>query len=280
MKCPNCGKDGFNNKYCIECGTKLDNEPVINKDAFKYRPYKKNNTGLYVTIIVISVIIILGITLSIILLVNGNKNKSRSEIINYNIEDIEIDDDNNKYNENIKYQEYFLEKGSMLLFVENNNKEEVTVNATVEYYDKNNKIVDSKQNVIFVLAPLEKNVMELYEPYEKYDNYRITIDSYKNDSYNSYKQDIKINHKKDDENGVIVVDYINNSNVNLNMLVIGVVYYNNGKIVAFNYDSALYVKSKEKNNMKIFYPYDNNTYEDIEFDDYEIYIIDAYKSNY
>ena len=279
MRCPYCGREvKEGNLFCEGCGAKLENKPVIDPNAFSYQPQYKKNTGLIVTIVILSVLLVAGIIIGVILLTGKSKNSTNNnsnEPYNYIIDDnTEIDEDDIQYIKNIDYKDYVLEDGSILLLLKNNNVEEVTINVDIYYYDENNNFISSDDNALYALRNDEEGALLLYEPDTPYKSYKIKIDAYKNLSYNSYRKDITFKTEDNKTYGELNVHYTNNSNDKLDMIIIGAVFYKDGKMIGFDYDSEYEIEKGQSSTIDILYPYDTN-YEDLDFDSYKVYVIDA-----
>lgn len=290
MKCPNCGKDVVEgSKFCDGCGASLNvqspvvEQNVVNNDVVYYQPPKKSKTGLIVTIVVISVLLITGIVIGIILLTGGSKDSENNEN-NSNNEYNTINNNSEKepvkgsLEKNIKYKEIELED-EIILILENNNKEDIYLDAKIEYYDENNTVVDYEDDMIFAFPAGEKTVAVFYKTDRTYKNYEITLEAEKGRYYIAHQKDLKISSRDDKENEEITVTVTNNANVELDTLRVAVLFYKDGKVVGYDYDSQYKVAAGKSFALYLRYPYVGYD-KTFEFDNYEIYVEDAFSLNY
>ena len=285
MKCPYCGKEvEEGSKFCDGCGAKLDETKNDEKKYdYVYDSQKKSKAGLVVAIIIISILLITGIILGIVLLTNnGDKSSSnRKEVIKTDDNNSKTEKDTNDskdYSKNIKYSEYKLEDGKIVVILKNNNSTEVSIDATVEYYNKENVMVDHDSESLLTVAPGQETAIRIYGTDREYDNYKLKIEASKDkymSYYKSYYKEVKISSKNNAIDEEIEVTFSNNSDKKIETAKVAAVFYKNGKVVGYSYDGEYDIEAGKSVAMYIDYPYDSK-FDDIEFDDYKVYLVEAY----
>lgn len=114
----------------------------------------------------------------------------------------------------------------------------------------------------------------MYSTPEEFDSYKVYIDE-KESYYVSAYKDLTITSNDNKKTNEIVIQVKNNSSKTISSVEVGVVFYKNNKVVGFDYDFDTKVNTGRSANLSVYYPYDNN-YKDIDFDDFEVYINEAY----
>ena len=290
MKCPYCGKEvNEGNKFCIGCGAKLENQPAANDNAFNYQPESNNynynynnnkkNTGLIVTIIIVSILLIVGIIVGVILLSGGKKDGNKENNTNNIIEDDDDDDDDgissSELSKNVKTNGYILEDGSFLVELENKNKVEVSLDVYVDLYDGNNNKVKEDNDSFYVLDPGEKGYLVFYSHKEEFKDYKIKVVAQTNRYYISHKKDIKLASNIEQDDFGYSLDYTNKSDITIDDVEVVLIYYRDGKPVAYDDSFDIDIEPGETRTAGFFYPHDDD-YEDIEYDDMKTYVNIAY----
>lgn len=290
MKCPYCGKEvPAGSKFCDGCGAKLEAvsqpETTVSPDAFNYQggyqPAPKKKTGLIVTIIIVSVLLIAGIIVGIILLTGGKKDDNNSE---GNKENIDINENNENVVEpssdlKVKYTEYTTDRNRVVLVVKNTNSKTIDVDFEISYYDDKDVIVGRDTEYITAFPANAESAIEFHEPEKEYDHYKITYKTEKTEYSTSHFDDVEVEAKdnKEDEEFELVVK--NSSKETIGDLTVAIVFYRNGKVVGYSYDFDYDVPAGESILMTIDYPFDSD-YHTIDFDDYKVYVVEAYSSKY
>ena len=118
--------------------------------------------------------------------------------------------------------------------------------------------------------------VELYETPVNFASYKIYIDAEESTAIN-YFDKIEITHNNNGEN--ILVQLENKSKETIEVLSVSVVYYNNGKTVGIKEGFEVDVKPGRKGNFTLDFPQDLE-YEDVEFDDYKVYVKEVYSYNF
>lgn len=181
---------------------------------------------------------------------------------------------------NIKCTTYETES-DLIAILKNNNKSVLGyVGVTVTYYDKSNKMLSTdnttvphfgvgKEVAISFDYPVDKN----YDPVE-YDSFTIDLKISDFSVGTSIIDDIVIQSSKG-ANDDVVIKATNNSNYKANGIDMAVVFTQGGKVVGISRESLYSLGSGDSDTGTAYAPYGRD-YETIEYDDYKVYINDAY----
>ena len=146
----------------------------------------------------------------------------------------------------------------------------------VEFYDENKAFLGSSTKFITAVTAGNEIAVELYETPVNFASYKIYIDAEESTAIN-YFDKIEITHNNNGEN--ILVQLENKSKETIEVLSVSVVYYNNGKTVGIKEGFEVDVKPGRKGNFTLDFPQDLE-YEDVEFDDYKVYVKEVYSYNF
>lgn len=175
--------------------------------------------------------------------------------------------------ENVKVSGEVGKDGRLVVIAKNNNKVAVEMEIEVEFYDANGKIVGSDTEYYFAVDPNREVAGQMYDTPEKFDNYKIYVDAKKTYNITTYFDKVEVDHNNNGEE--IIVQVKNNSKDVIEGIMVSVVYYQGDKIVGYEYDMDMDVKSGRSANLKVPYPYDKD-YNDIQFDNYKVFVVDAH----
>lgn len=282
MKCPYCGKEvEEGSKFCDGCGAKLDEARKVESNyEYVYEQPKKSKAGLITAIVIISVLVITGIIVGIILLTSGGKkdkesNESKKKESNPK-EEVKT---NKATTDKVKYTDYVLENGDIILILENKNSSDISFDVDIEFYDEDKVKVDDDSDSIIGLPAGEKTVLKFYKPDRSYKNYEIKMEATNRAYYKGHYKDLKLTSKNEKEEKEIVVTITNNSTNDVETVKVAALFYKDGKLVGYSYDLDYNITANKAVAMYIYYPHDIN-YKEIEFDKYEVYLVDAYSFTY
>lgn len=293
MKCSYCGKEVIEgSKFCDGCGAKLEGGTSKQEEIVYYQP-KKSKTGLIVAFIIIGILLIAGIIVTIILLNSGGKNNNSNNSNNGNSNNNNNNSgwkEENKKEEskttdekdlisNVKYTDEVLDNGDIIVFIENKNTTEVSFTLDIEYYDEEGTKVDSNYDAVIGLPSKEKTVLRFYRTEREYKNYELHAKNMNGTFFSSQYKDVSITSKDDKEKEEIVVTLKNNSSKKIESAKVAVVFYKNNKIVGYSYDSEYEIEGNKAVALYINYPYDIK-YDEVEFDSFEAYLVEAYSSKF
>lgn len=175
---------------------------------------------------------------------------------------------------NIDYKTYFTDNGEMIIIATNNNSKNVDIDVEVEFYDKNKKLVGVESDSITASTNGSKFSLDFKDVPKSYDSYKIYIDV-EETSATSFTKDLKAESEKSDEK--VVVQIKNTTEKEIEYIKASIIFYKDVKIVGYDYSLDDGIKPSRSANFEFEYPFDENL-ENIEFDNYEIYINEAYIS--
>jgi len=283
MKCPYCGKEvEEGSKFCDGCGAKLTETASKSDEAVYYQPPKNSKAGVIAAIIIISILLITGIIIGIILLTNGkDKNSKKENEKEYTEKDKKEDKKTKASIEKIKYTKTVLDSGDIVIVVKNNNNVEASVDFTVVFSDENGTIVERKNGTVHGVPADSETVLKIYRSSRDYTEFEVEAEVVEDSYYVSNIKDVKITSVDNKEDREISVTFNNNSKNKLDYATVAAVFYKDGKIIGFNYDSEYDIDVNQSIAMYISYPYDKS-YNTLEFDDYKVYVTEAssYSFNY
>ena len=177
---------------------------------------------------------------------------------------------------NIKSEGAITQQGKLVVIAKNNNKEVVTLKIEVEFYDSSNTLVKSGEEYLSAVAPGSEVAVEIYDTPENFDNYKIYTDAEKSTYVKTYLDKIEIPHNKTEE---VVAQVKNNSDETIETMEAAIVYYQGDKIVGYDYDMTSDIKPGRAGNFNFSNPYNKN-YDDVSYDNYKIFVNEAYSYAY
>lgn len=215
-----------------------------------------------------SIILLAGCSIKIPLIPNSNNNTKVNEVP----ESKTITKKTNP-SDNIETDASTSANGKLIVFITNKNSEAVSLEIEVEFYDENNQLVKSGKDSLNGVRPNSEAALEIYETPENYSTYKIYADAEIDDFYITYDKELEVSDNNTGEE--IAVQVKNNSENKIDWLSISVVFYKEGKTVGISEGLESDIKAGRSANFNISYAYDKN-YDDVEFDDYKVFINEAY----
>lgn len=176
---------------------------------------------------------------------------------------------------NISTKAELAENENLIVFATNNNATPVDMEIEVEFYDDEGKFLGSSSDDLVAVGGKKEVVMEMLNTPENFSTYKIYVNAEKSEEV-EYFDEIEMTHN--DNGRKIAVQVKNKSEDTIEFMTVSVVYYNHGKIVGIMDESATNVKSGRSGNFNIDYPYASE-YESAKFDDYKVFITEAYSNN-
>lgn len=187
---------------------------------------------------------------------SGNSNKSVTE----NLE------------KNITSSAALTERGRLVVFAKNSNKVNIDLTIEVEFYDENGTVVGSDKETLTSVGAGAEVAVEMYETPSSFAKYDIYTDA-KAESYTkSYVNEVEITHNKTEN---VVAQVKNNSSDVISSMEVAVVYYQGDTVVGYDYSYQSDIKPGRSGNFNFSNPYDND-YEDVAYDNYKIFVNQAY----
>ena len=166
--------------------------------------------------------------------------------------------------------------GTFIVFATNKNNVAVDMEIEVEYYDEEGKILGSSSDDLMAVGAGQEIAIEMWEAPKNFATYKLYIDAEKTEE-TEYFDHIEVTHNNNGEN--VVVQVKNNSKETIEFMTVSVVYYKQGNVVGIADGIASDIKSGRAGNFNIYYPFDSE-YEDIEFDNYKVFVTEAYSYNW
>lgn len=190
-----------------------------------------------------------------------------------------------KSDKGIEYVAYETEQGLVVL-LENQNDDEIgQVRITIAYYGESGEMLSTDYTFLSEMEPGRKTAIEFDYPvdeeYEPVEFERFEL-SFRLDSGFSFRKSIA------DQIGItsnagsdadVVMKVSNNSEYNASRIEVAVVFVKDGKVVGFDYDYVYSLEPGESEYLTAYAPYDRN-WDDIQYDSYEVFINEAYTSDY
>lgn len=207
------------------------------------------------------------ITIIAVLLTTGCKKNNETKLENIKT--------NDKYSENIKVQVAKL-NDTLLFTLKNNNKITIDTDIKINYYNKDNKLIDSDEDTYSAITP-EKEVTVLFNVYKNYSYYEIELVSDKT-NYSNYENDIKITEKNNADEKSITCNIKNTSKNTIEYIEVSILFYKNNKLISYDSEYIFKLPTNKETKIDFLYPYDDK-FKLLSFDKYEIKINEACSYN-
>lgn len=174
------------------------------------------------------------------------------------------------------------EGGDYVIKLKNpNNKQVYIENITVNFFDENDifqkkEYTDDSYFCIPANSELITYIWGYGETFEEYAKSEINI-SKGDPFYTYYTENLEV--KANDSGDQIAVEIVNNNNSDLDCIEVNVAFFRDGKIVGIESGLSYYEGIGAKGGkayINVDYPYDSN-YDDVVFDEFQVYIVSAYK---
>ena len=181
---------------------------------------------------------------------------------------------------NIKYELQDTGDG-VVAILKNNNKEAVSINATLVYYNASGKMLKASNDFNYCLEPNQTATLYFIAPYDSdyntvaYDSYKLSfnVDKSYYTTYAASKIDVVSNMGADN----VTAEVINNSNSTLEFINLRIVYYNaSGQAIGTEERYAECERPGSSDYISFSLPY-NEDYNTIQPASYKIFVNHAYK---
>ena len=209
--------------------------------------------------------------LVLLLTVTGCKQNGAPDITGSNNPNTTVD-----LGDNVTSSSEVSEQGKLIVLAKNNNKVPVDVEFEVEFYDAEGTIVGSDSNELVAVGSGAEVAVEMWSTPENFDNYKVYVDA---EETNEIAYFDKVTLTQNNNGEEIVAQVTNNSEDAIEYITVSVVYYREGKVVGIDDGIESDIKAGRSANFNLIYPYDKN-YEDISFDDYKVFVTEAYSYNW
>lgn len=263
----------------VKSETKKDNKKSIEaKNPFENIVSKLKGVNKFVYISILLVIVIIAL-LCVLLPNNSSNNNNNSSLIENNDTDEKDDIENENLNveeddSNVKYNTYITNDGEMIIIATNNNKNVVDIEFEIEYYDKSNKLVGSGYADISAVSKNSQFALDVYDAPKSYDSYKVYVDVEETDNI-SYLGKLTATHNNNKDEEEVIVQVKNTTDKEIEYIGVSIVFYKDNKIVGYDDSLDGEIKSGRSANFTFSYPYDES-YDTIYFDDYQVFINEAY----
>lgn len=177
---------------------------------------------------------------------------------------------------NIKSSGAVTDLGKLVVFVTNGNDVAVDMEIEVEFYDANGTIIGSDSEDLQAVGAKADIAIDMWSTPKSFDNYKIYVDVKHTTNY-SYFDKLKLTHNNNGKE--IAVQVKNNSNDTIEYITVSVVYYQGDKVVGYDDGAQLDIKAGRSGNFTLDFPY-NKRYKDVYFDNYKVFITEAYSYNW
>ena len=185
------------------------------------------------------------------------------------------DEENKNLSKGISYTDLRLKNDDILLTLKNSNSKQVNLSIEVEFYDEDNTLIDTQKEYINGFDSNTEVMSLIYMGYsiDEYDHYKIYVDAVASED-KSYRKDVEIT--SNDNGSQIVTQVMNNSEEEISNISVVVLFYKDGEIIFAREDSEYDIKPGRSANLKTGYPYDKNSYKNVEFDEFKVVLKEAY----
>lgn len=153
------------------------------------------------------------------------------------------------------------------------NHYDYTVDLTVEFvYYLNGSMIGTSKGYNYAFAPHSKCALQGWNHDKTWDSFKINLKIEKASNTITNNSGIRYSSNFGDNNVMVEVKNVGRKNYSTQ---IGVVFYQNGRIVGYNYNYAHVENPGSTAYLQFNFPYDRN-YEDIIPDRYEVYVNNSY----
>mgnify|MGYP003510302629 CR=1 FL=1 len=171
--------------------------------------------------------------------------------------------------------------GYLYVFSESDYKVPTDIDAKCTFYSSNGKVVDYSNDSISYLEKGHTGILKFRLPSVEYEHYDIEYEYDEGMKYYYHRSiidflSLSTNYVEDEYTPYLIATVENSANYECYYADIAVVFYDSyGNIIDVNTESTE-VKANSSNSVKVYLPYDSETYEDIPYDHYDAFITYAY----
>lgn len=152
-----------------------------------------------------------------------------------------------------------------------------TVDLTVEFvYYLNGSMIGTSKGYNYAFAPHSKCALQGWNADKTWDSFKVNLKIEKTSSIITNNSGIRYSSNFGDNNVMVEVKNVGRKNYSTQ---IGVVFYQNGRIVGYNYNYAHVENPGSTAYLQFNFPYDRD-YNDIIPDRYEVYVNNSYTYNW
>ena len=207
----------------------------------------------------------------VLLLVTGCSPKQNSSV------DSNITREIKDYSEQIvETQDGFTVNNNLVVIARNNATEIVDLTIIVDFYDVSNTLINSEKSYYNGVGPGVEVATQIIGTPANYYRHEISFEAKSSIYTKTFVNDIKLTHKKD---LTVFAKIKNNTKEVINYISASVVYYQGNIIVGYDTKSVFDVKSGQGTDINFYQPNDSS-YNEVPYDNYRIFINEAYSYNY
>ena len=173
--------------------------------------------------------------------------------------------------QHVTYESVDTAQGLVAIF-NNENKENITLNATVTYYDANEDVLSKDEKRILVFESGRKSVLTFSYP-DSYDTYTISFTVDLSIDFNFPSQIRNIIWAVNKSENVITANLTNNTDYTY-CISMTILFYKNGIMVGYDDKEDLLIYAREKCSIEFLNPHDNAS--EISYDSFKVILNQAY----
>lgn len=222
-----------------------------------------------------TILVILILLFAIIILTGcSNKKGTSTSADNGKVQNEYKSKNENEILQNIEIRDFILEDETLLAILKNNNNFDVkALWIEVVFYDEDNKVVGTSKTGFKVLKSNIEAAINDFDMPSRFSTYKITLSLGEENKYESCTDKIKINSNNTGEKIVVITE--NESNKELDLLNVSVVYFKNGLPVGYSWQEEYDIEKGKTTYFNIQYSY-NKHFDKVEFDEYKVFVNSAY----
>lgn len=189
------------------------------------------------------------------------------------------------YVKKITYETYDTSTSKLIGIFHNGNSCSVNFNVSIVFYDSQGKMMHQSSDGVFCCAANSDCVLNFFYPHDSdykrlnYSTYKITITATPSSAFSiCYTDKVKTSSNIGSDNYVLC-EALNTSTKSIDNLTLICVYYSGDTIVGYD-ENIIFDLEAGASKVEEFSPPEDSNYEDIAFDNYKIYINEAYSYKY
>ena len=164
----------------------------------------------------------------------------------------------------------------LILFITNNNKELIDIKISVDFYDKDETIVDNTEDIFSAISH-KKEIAIPFEIYKEYEYYKVNLEASPS-TYTSHENSLIITEKEDDKNEKMVFKVSNKGDKEIRYIDLTIVYFKNNEVIGVANHMSGQLKPDEDMTFNLEYPYTSD-FKVLDYDNYKLYINEACSYN-
>jgi hypothetical protein len=197
------------------------------------------------------------------------------------VQDTEAEVFNEEEAENLIEKNDFIANGKVVVELENKYTIPTNIDAKCTFYDSENKAVDYSEDSACFSEKGQETYLLFNETSNDYSYYKIKYEYSKAWEYfysESVMDNLSIdyNYIEDEYSPYIMIEVFNNGEIECSDCYICVVFYDeNEKTIDVEREILCEIQSGDSDTVKVEIPYDNNTFEDLNYSYFEVFVSTA-----